>query len=107
MARNIAANEERARKRIRLKVIGICVIIFAYVIMISVVGYKLYNCLWGVNSAVHDKADYGEQMVVLFRDKEQDVLTRDFAVQHIGLYAHVPPQNNERKENKGVFCECS
>ena len=32
-------------------------------------------------------ADYGEQMVALFRDKGQDVLTRDFAVQHIGLYA--------------------
>lgn len=26
-------------------------------------------------------------MVALFRDKGQDVLTRDFAVQHIGLYA--------------------
>ena len=32
-------------------------------------------------------ADYGTQMVALFRDKGQDVLTRDFAVQHIGLYA--------------------
>jgi len=31
--------------------------------------------------------DYGTQMVALFRDKGQDVLTRDFAVQHIGLYA--------------------
>ena len=31
-------------------------------------------------------ADYGTQMVALFRDKGQDVLTRDFAVQHIGLY---------------------
>ena len=31
--------------------------------------------------------DYGAQMVALFRDKSQDVLTRDFAVQHIGLYA--------------------
>ena len=95
-------------------------------------------------------ADYGTQMVALFRDKGQDVLTRDFAVQHIGLYAQalnrrgvydpesadsrslrvalasrvmavhlcgehrvaaaivssVPPQNNERKENKGVSREC-
>ena len=95
-------------------------------------------------------ADYGTQMVTLFRDKGQDVLTRDFAVQHIGLYAQalnrrgvydpesadsrslrvalasrvmavhlcgehrvaaaiissVPPQNNERKENKGVSREC-
>ena len=32
-------------------------------------------------------ADYGTQMVALFRDKSQDILTRDFAVQHIGLYA--------------------
>jgi hypothetical protein len=32
-------------------------------------------------------ADYGTQMVALFRDKGQDALTRDFAVQHIGLYA--------------------
>ena len=29
----------------------------------------------------------GETMVSLYRDKGQDVLTRDFAVQHIGLYA--------------------
>ena len=32
-------------------------------------------------------ADYGETMVSLCRDKSQDLLTRDFAVQHIGLYA--------------------
>ena len=32
-------------------------------------------------------SDYGETMVSLCRDKSQDVLTRDFAVQHIGLYA--------------------
>ena len=32
-------------------------------------------------------SDYGETMVSLYRDKGQDVLTRDFAVQHIGLYA--------------------
>ena len=32
-------------------------------------------------------ADYGETMVSLCRDRSQDVLTRDFAVQHIGLYA--------------------
>ena len=95
-------------------------------------------------------SDYGETMVSLYRDRGQDVLTRDFAVQHIGLYAQalnrrgaydpasadsrslraalasrvmavhlcgehrvaaaiissVPPQNNERKENKGVSREC-
>ena len=31
--------------------------------------------------------DYGQVMVGLFRDLSQDVYTRDFAVQHIGLYA--------------------
>ena len=31
--------------------------------------------------------DYGDVMIGLYRDKSQDVLTRDFAVQHIGLYA--------------------
>ena len=31
--------------------------------------------------------DYGETMIALFRDPAQDVVTRDFAVQHIGLYA--------------------
>ena len=32
-------------------------------------------------------SDYGDVMVALFRDRSQDVITRDFAVQHIGLYA--------------------
>ena len=31
--------------------------------------------------------DYGAQMIALFRDQKQDVVTRDFAVQHMGLYA--------------------
>ena len=31
--------------------------------------------------------DYGQVMVGLFHDRGQDVYTRDFAVQHIGLYA--------------------
>ena len=34
-------------------------------------------------------SDYGQVMVGLFRDLSQDVYTRDFAVQHIGLYAEV------------------
>ena len=41
-------------------------------------------------------ADYGLQMVALFRDREQDVVTRDFAVQHIGLYA-------EALNRRGVY----
>lgn len=32
-------------------------------------------------------SDYGAEMVALYRDRAQDVYTRDFAVQHIGLYA--------------------
>ena len=32
-------------------------------------------------------SNYGQVMVDLFRDKSLDVYTRDFAVQHIGLYA--------------------
>ena len=32
-------------------------------------------------------SDYGDVMIGLYRDKSQDVLTRAFAVQHIGLYA--------------------
>ena len=32
-------------------------------------------------------SDYGQVMVGLFRDCNQDVYTRDFAVQHVGLYA--------------------
>lgn len=32
-------------------------------------------------------SDYGQLMVDLFLDRSQDVYTRDFAVQHIGLYA--------------------
>ena len=32
-------------------------------------------------------SDYGQMMVGLFRDRGQDVYKRDFAVQHIGLYA--------------------
>lgn len=32
-------------------------------------------------------SDYGAEMVALYRDRTQDVYTRDFAVQHVGLYA--------------------
>ena len=34
-------------------------------------------------------SDYGAEMVALYRDRTQDVYTRDFAVQHIGLYAEM------------------
>ena len=32
-------------------------------------------------------ADYGATMVALYRDASNDTIVRDFAVQHIGLYA--------------------
>ncbi len=32
-------------------------------------------------------ADYGATMVMLYRDAANDIIVRDFAVQHIGLYA--------------------
>ena len=32
-------------------------------------------------------SDYADVMIGLYRDKSQDILTRAFAVQHIGLYA--------------------
>ena len=40
-------------------------------------------------------SDYGETMMKLYRDKKQDVLTRDFAVQHIGLYAQALNRRGE------------
>ena len=45
-------------------------------------------------------ADYGTQMVALFRDRGQDVLTRDFAVQYIGLYA-------QALQRRGVYDSAS
>lgn len=40
-------------------------------------------------------SDYGDVMIGLYRDKSQDVLTRDFAVQHIGLYAQALARRGE------------
>ena len=40
-------------------------------------------------------SDYGDVMIELYRDKSQDVLTRDFAVQHIGLYAQALARRGE------------
>jgi hypothetical protein len=40
-------------------------------------------------------SDYGETMMKLYRDRKQDVLTRDFAVQHIGLYAQALNRRGE------------
>lgn len=38
---------------------------------------------------------YADVMIGLYRDKSQDVLTRDFAVQHIGLYAQALARRGE------------
>lgn len=40
-------------------------------------------------------SDYAGVMIGLYRDKSQDVLTRDFAVQHIGLYAQALERRGE------------
>ena len=40
-------------------------------------------------------SDYAETMIKLYRDRSQDVLTRDFAVQHIGLYAQALNRRGE------------
>ena len=40
-------------------------------------------------------SNYGDAMIELYRDKSQDVLTRDFAVQHIGLYAQALERRGE------------
>ena len=40
-------------------------------------------------------SDYADMMIGLYRDKSQDVLTRDFAVQHIGLYAQALARRGE------------
>ena len=39
--------------------------------------------------------NYGETMIALYRDESHDVLTRDFAVQHIGLYAQALERRGE------------
>ena len=56
-------------------------------------------------------ADYGETMVSLCRDRSQDVLTCDFAVQHIGLYAQAlnrrgvyNAKSAEAKSLRDTFC---
>ncbi len=56
-------------------------------------------------------SDYGETMISLCCDKSQDVLTRDFAVQHIGLYAQALSRRGEynaksaeAKSLRDTFC---
>ena len=54
-------------------------------------------------------SDYADVMIGLYRDKSQDVLTRAFAVQHIGLYARdlsrrgeYSPDSADARENEGA-----
>ena len=56
-------------------------------------------------------SDYGETMVSLCRDRSQDVLTCDFAVQHIGLYVQTLNRRGEYNAKsaevtslRGTFC---
>ena len=49
---------------------------------------------------------YGEAMITLFRDQSQDVLTRDFAVQHIGLYAQALERRGEYAPDSADAREC-
>ena len=51
-------------------------------------------------------SDYGETIVALFRDQSQDVLTRDFAVQHIGLYAQALKRRGEYAPDSADAKEC-
>ena len=56
-------------------------------------------------------SDYADLMIGLYRDKSQDILTRDFAVQHIGLYAqalsrrgkYVPESEDARNCRAALF----
>ena len=50
--------------------------------------------------------DYGGSMVALVRDQSQDVLTRDFAVQHIGLYAQTLERRGEYASDSADAREC-
>ena len=60
-------------------------------------------------------SDYGDVMIGLYRDKSQDVLTRAFAVQHIGLYArdlsrrgeYSPDSADARNCRKALFAAAS
>ena len=58
--------------------------------------------------------DYGATMIALFRDKTQDVVTRDFAVQHIGLYAQAlnrrgryDPDSRDAKECRAALFDAA
>ena len=60
-------------------------------------------------------SDYADVMIGLYRDKSQDVLTRAFAVQHIGLYArdlsrrgeYSPDSADARNCRKALFAAAS
>jgi hypothetical protein len=51
-------------------------------------------------------ADYGATMVALYRDRTQDDITRDFAVQHIGLYAQALNRSGAYAPDSEDACLC-
>ena len=59
----------------------------AAVVSIAELASEKNQVMDGLLNQLRIPPDYGDVMIELYRDKTQDVLTRDFAVQHIGLYA--------------------
>ena len=51
-------------------------------------------------------SDYAEVMIELYRDKSQDYQTRDFAVQHIGLYAKALERRGEYAPDSADAIKC-
>jgi len=51
-------------------------------------------------------SDYGATMIALFRDRSQDVVTRDFAVQHIGLYAQALARQGTYDPDSSDAADC-
>ena len=51
-------------------------------------------------------ADYGATMVALYRDASNDAIVRDFAVQHIGLYAQALNRSGAYDPDSEDACLC-
>lgn len=51
-------------------------------------------------------SDYGATMVALYRDSSQDVVTRDFAVQHIGLCAQALERQGAYNPDSTEAADC-
>jgi hypothetical protein len=51
-------------------------------------------------------SDYGATMIAMSRDRSQDVVTRDFAVQHIGLYAQALARQGTYDPDSSDAADC-